>query len=1542
MTAPDETELAAESPARPNARLAERAVRWRGEPASRFSSLKTRLLQATLALIFVAGLGAILGLISFVEEVPNPKFIGIWATSNDSIETGLHGPLENDRLAIASSQLFRHVNRKLLDRPQRQRILNEIASLSSADASQAVVVYVSAFASIDKDGDAFFLPHGANAAEQADRVYLSRLLDLLKEAATNEKLLVLDISWPFAIPKLEMFSDDVTSAIEREIAEVDDPNLLTLNSCSPGQVAWTMMAPRRSTFGYFFEQGIIGAADGFGDPTGTRQDGRVTVNELAAYLTSHVDQYSGRASPARQTPILLGNGRDFEIASCVALNEGSDTAHASIDNSKPEQGFPIWLSNAWKIRDTAVANDAWKVDPHLLRQFESKILQAEMNWSRGGQEDEIAQRLEADLKKLATQFNAQVRKVTSVQPSDFNSQTISVFELSKPPESIESATSPPVAAVIDELCPMQIAALFKSLKSARKITPADKWPAAQAKQLDDYSKANAAVSDTALSAGLFRFATHSAELDIQQISTLVEIWQRRSQDPVDLKSAILLDLNRTKLPIQIQKTLRLIDASEQPFDRPQTWGWIGDLRNSADDRRYVAESLFWNSDYVSENAIDQRVAAAMAELVNVFGLANRIETAMNTRDLAVWRLPSFTKLTRNRGEKTNRWTVAAAQATRLASALRQTDSQYDQMASSQIELSKRIESTATDAAGLQTLLDQLQRPYSDATLDQLVNEASSAVPSSLRLTKLQNILSTTLVDGKTRVKLHEILLQQSAALHRNSIETDALIRLNPRSGLSSQDRTRAIELASLRACDRKSNFTNVAKIDQIENDSITQTENGTQSCVNQFWAHRANLYGKLSQHAPPALASFYQGLAQKYRKATPISIRPAIDISPSSVDRELSAAHPQSQHILTVKENRNLIQNSEPQHPFRTASARSFAKNGDESRLQIEILPSRTAGLETAATLKSASSQLRLDISFQPGTAPQQLAKNRGLFVELESNQQRFLHKVDLPELSKAPPIEVFLGETVNDSGPFSTEIRLRPSQEFQPRRLFARNLTDTVQQIAISANDLKATCTLQPKETQLVVFPGKPPKPDEPLPAIANQLSVEVSSAKTGRPILSRVFRIVVASPKEYVELVRCKFVPFQGGRNRLEATLRGTKRFEGPDCIAELVLDPKNIPGLRSVEGGKLKAVVPADGRPVTLYADNLQLEEVVDQNGQFEISIDGAPRTFVLDAVFARQGNPTTPRLVAKPGIGIVANSQGLAGPNFSVALQPVNLAVDSSLSLTLGQSDSLTPADRSFRFATPFKTRLGFATDGKGELVFTAVISDWHIKVDTSGLVGTRQLVCESMLGDIVTGRSQRYVSLDDRAAHTVRFKSLPDRIAAGEKHIFQISGYSELTGIESAQIFIGEPEENAIPKSAKTATCQPANEKRTDWFAELKTPKKLGELIITAAVKNGAGLMTFETQAIEVVDAAEINKGEIAGQVFESVRIQPRLDVVLLNAKGQPVAKTTTGFDGRFKFSSVVQGDYILESFKPASGRSGRTSVKVSAGQTSSVDISLGL
>jgi len=120
------------------------------------------------------------------------------------------------------------------------------------------------------------------------------------------------------------------------------------------------------------------------------------------------------------------------------------------------------------------------------------------------------------------------------------------------------------------------------------------------------------------------------------------------------------------------------------------------------------------------------------------------------------------------------------------------------------------------------------------------------------------------------------------------------------------------------------------------------------------------------------------------------------------------------------------------------------------------------------------------------------------------------------------------------------------------------------------------------------------------------------------------------------------------------------------------------------------------------------------------------------------------------------------------------------------------------------------------------------------------------------------------------------------------------------------------------------------------------PDQIGACDVTAQFTNAAGLVSFATTPLTLLNSLPAAVGEIRGAVVEGTRTQAGLEVTLEKTPGAVLNKTKTDEHGTFVFSNVTPGAYTVRAVKPDANRRGAAPVKVEAGQTATVGVKLAL
>ena len=197
---------------------------------------------------------------------------------------------------------------------------------------------------------------------------------------------------PCADPRLGILADDVADRVHDELERMKKDDALpfaVLCACSRGEVSNAWEEQGQTAFGYYLDEGLAGAADGFGTDT---KDRKVSVSELATFVQARVSTWARMARDVKQTPVLYGAG-DFDVADTYDERPAKPTAQA------PPDDYPKWLKDWWKQRDDAWDKGAYAYAGRLLREMDAILLQAERRLQGGYGEKQVQDDLSARLDK---------------------------------------------------------------------------------------------------------------------------------------------------------------------------------------------------------------------------------------------------------------------------------------------------------------------------------------------------------------------------------------------------------------------------------------------------------------------------------------------------------------------------------------------------------------------------------------------------------------------------------------------------------------------------------------------------------------------------------------------------------------------------------------------------------------------------------------------------------------------------------------------------------------------------------------------------------------------------------------------------------------------------------------------------------------------------------------------------------------------------------------------------------------------------------------
>ena len=331
-------------------------------------------------LLFTAVQTPVVGLVATDYEWPLPP--NAWAREDFRGLTELH--LRTLNVAEVSSgwssaeQGLRDFERKLKVQCRRRSGLHTL------------IVYVSLHGFVNAAGEPCLLPPGASPRDSSTWLPVRDLLAAIKAQAlpdTWHKLLILDSGRLQTEWQLGVLDNTFADHLPQAVREAGIPQLIVLNSTSPGQTGWASAELQGSVFGHYLRQALQGEADADGNR-------RISVGELVDYLRREVNHWALTNRADRQEPLLIGEeeARRQEI---VWVPRGKLPPPTAVESPvKIEE-----LRDLWWTHDRLAALQPQRFDPLGWCDLEHRLLWLEQLAAGGGAYGQKAVDVRDDLKR---------------------------------------------------------------------------------------------------------------------------------------------------------------------------------------------------------------------------------------------------------------------------------------------------------------------------------------------------------------------------------------------------------------------------------------------------------------------------------------------------------------------------------------------------------------------------------------------------------------------------------------------------------------------------------------------------------------------------------------------------------------------------------------------------------------------------------------------------------------------------------------------------------------------------------------------------------------------------------------------------------------------------------------------------------------------------------------------------------------------------------------------------------------------------------------
>ncbi|QDU95983.1 carboxypeptidase-like regulatory domain-containing protein [Lignipirellula cremea] len=1557
---------------------------WRSTPPVRDAAKRKVKRRLVVGLAFCLCLaGAALGVASLIDTAPDPLFIAYYSTLAPEGALTLDHPTAREYEALKSGAALASFSRRTIARSQHA--FQEELSALAENSDKGLVLYLSCSAGLNSDGH-IVLRHARPDAGAA-AITLHSVLDEIKDCPARKKLLVLDIVWPAHEIESGFFPAIANDLIDIELKNVPDQRRLVLCSTSKGQYAFNNLAAGRTVFGDYFDRGMAGAADGCNDSH--TFDGRVMVRELANYLQMHVDRWAMLNRGLRQTPRLLGDGVDFDLAAySLPLKPPADL-------SESLREYPKWLLEGWEQRDKMVADGKLESYPWLTRRLEAALLQAELRWRSGADEATVQSDYvlrESEFKRLLERFESYL-----TEPRPFS---LAQLELLQPVDATKASAA--------------LAVMLSDFQAQSSQAPAASWPALRDKLAGEFMVKAKEESDAAVAIAVFIALCNDTTGSRDTIRWLDRVLRSRQPRPLYEETNVIRRLAELDVPddqwpaANVRALLRVVRLGEQAISDPCAFVWSGDFLSLAAQQRHNGEVLMWSPGFAAPSEVERLLAVAEQRFSAALESSRTVDLAVRTCDRGFRLLQAYAGYLEHEVSDDN-WRAALAAVGQLCDELG-SDQKHGGAVAERVQSLRRL----TAVAVMQ--LNTLERPFLPANVDRLCEAAQTELAGPLQVQRLDAVLSTPLLDAPQRLAAWQA---RNALAHRLNLATQKLDEEGPISKEAFAKLVFSITQGDLlqngsmnavwRRLQRAAAILKLAgwPLDQLpvlsydpQKESCTEFDAAREAAskLQQIWRHLLALQieqdqntmaaarlvwvatpyypmpalddparnPRMQQHAKQARRR-WSWLSERYRYAARDCIRPDFYAETARLYETLAPAPPEAfVQVLSCgpaagagTSALNPLASTDPLAPAPASSAAPIDTASSDTL--VAAIQWRVAG--GAAPVKGAvkvdilaesdslsakvlnktldpNGPLLVALTSHPAVAGAPGETPLGVMVRFLINGKTYHYRLASSSLLEGDQVAVVVSETTTPPAESIEQLDVRPSGAPRTYYLFARNRSGDPQNCRVEMEGAgPVTLSLAAGETKPILFVGAPPQPKAPLPRIEEPVVVRVVDAASGQPLGSRALWPTVLSPRNYVRASDVRFLPESSTRNRLEAVVTVAGLPPGGPCAVKLLASPDNIPGLSSIKTGLFQGAL-QEGQSLTLFAQDMQLQAGVGPNGEFSIAADGAPRVFVYETTFARQGTAVSPRRLLSPRVLMSAPAILAAAPTMQVQLQVDNGPDDSTLEVAIGQnSDAGFLAESVMNLSTPQEFQIGFSPFGKGGAwMFSGGVNDWSPELDIAGVVGRR--VVQVRLLDRAgrqLGIAQQPVIIDDSPPQNLYFVAPPAYASDKEPLNLTAAGFDSLSGVAQVDFFVGKPVDKKVPA---TAVLYPADQDGAAWTVQLPPSKLLGPTAITARFTDGAGLFSFVTTVVNFNADPPAPVGGVAGVVVEGSRPQANLDVWLINAAGKVVASTKTGANGRFDFNQAKPGAYTVWAEQSFPSRKATADVTVVAGKQ--VDASLDL
>ncbi len=568
------------------------------QPTSRTTAWPHRLRVLALVVCFVAQLGlfvywldiqqrrtAVIVAVAPPYEWPMP--VNGWAEEDVDRLARLDG-LTIDLTDVSDDARTRDSLSTVLART----VEREVARLRREGA---IVVYLSVHGVVDGRGEPCLAPPGASPYDSSTWLPVREVIREIGKQSLPKRstvLLVLDCNRVLVDWDLGQFDGSFSDRVRVVADDERVPGLALMTAAGTGERSWASPSLGGSPFGRYFFEGLAGAADSELDGDRDRQ---VSVDELHAYVQTHVSAWARSNRDASQSPQLIApTAGDGGVSWPLEEQEWKSLEAADGEPTLPVSADEV--AGLWTVVAESRAIEPTRFDPVGWSRFRRRVVDLEQMLVAGRQYRQPARRLFERLRSRADAVRRAVDSTKSGQPLPLSTEW-SLFPHTGSPLPAERAAA--TLRMAERL------GLFADPTVTTRIRAAID----QRVGATDLQSTAKAVS----AAGGVRFAEGFDQLQFQRLADWSGVAPRSTAEAVRIR--------------------RLANVAALPVDE-RVLGWItSDVKRADRLRRQAEDALLARR---PEKDSWSRAAAAYGEAQKRSDL---VAAAYRTRDRAVQDLP---------------------------------------------------------------------------------------------------------------------------------------------------------------------------------------------------------------------------------------------------------------------------------------------------------------------------------------------------------------------------------------------------------------------------------------------------------------------------------------------------------------------------------------------------------------------------------------------------------------------------------------------------------------------------------------------------------------------------------------------------------------------------------------------------------------------------------------------------------------------------------------------------------------------------------------